>query len=88
MEWLNKFAVRIEEEWREWTSHAQLRESPEEWYARREKDMLSANPRFVLRQWVLEEVIAKVERDPISGRAILAKVLEASFRRDSMRAGC
>ncbi|THH07030.1 hypothetical protein EW146_g9443 [Bondarzewia mesenterica] len=34
-----------------------------------------ANPRFVLRQWVLEEVIARVERDPVRGRRALAKVM-------------
>jgi len=34
------------------------------------------NPRFVLRQWVLEEVIKKVEKDPDSGKKILGKVLQ------------
>jgi uncharacterized protein YdiU (UPF0061 family) len=29
----------------------------------RKKAMLSVNPRFVIRQWVLEEVIGKVEKD-------------------------
>ncbi|EJD39093.1 UPF0061-domain-containing protein [Auricularia subglabra TFB-10046 SS5] len=45
---------------------------------RREDDaepMLEANPRFVLRQWVLEEIIKRVEDDALSGRRALAKAL-------------
>jgi uncharacterized protein YdiU (UPF0061 family) len=42
--------------------------------------MNGVNPRFVLRQWVLEEVIAKVEEDAVSGRRILAKVLKVRLR--------
>jgi uncharacterized protein YdiU (UPF0061 family) len=34
------------------------------------------NPRFVLRQWVLEEVIARVEKDPVGGRRVLSKVMQ------------
>ena len=37
------------------------------------------DPRFVLRVRVLKEVIAKVEKDVVSGRT-LAKVLEVRFR--------
>ncbi|KAG6830659.1 hypothetical protein H0H92_015556 [Tricholoma furcatifolium] len=43
--------------------------------SRREQAMRLANPRFVLRQWVLEEVIKRVERDAESGRRVLAKVM-------------
>jgi serine/tyrosine/threonine adenylyltransferase len=74
--WLNKFAIRIEEERDEWISPT---EGPGEWYTRRRKEIIGANPRFILRQWILEEVIAKVEADPVSGRTILAKVLEVSI---------
>ena len=35
----------------------------------------AANPRFILRQWLLEEVIKKTEKDSLSGRRVLAKVL-------------
>lgn len=44
----------------------------------RQKSMKSANPRFVLRQWVLEEVIKRVERDSDSGKRVLAKVMHVS----------
>lgn len=48
------------------------------WEAAREKAARDANPRFVLRQWVLEEVIRKVEEDAVSGRRVLRKVLQVS----------
>ncbi|KAG6844217.1 hypothetical protein H0H87_008761 [Tephrocybe sp. NHM501043] len=38
--------------------------------------MRGVNPRFVLRQWVLEEVIRRVERDAEAGRKVLGKVLQ------------
>ena len=41
----------------------------------REKEMKGVNPRFVLRQWLLEEVIKKVEMDSDSGKRVLAKVM-------------
>ncbi|KZV61304.1 UPF0061-domain-containing protein [Peniophora sp. CONT] len=34
------------------------------------------NPRFVLRQWVLEEVIARTEADHVTGRRLLNKVMQ------------
>jgi uncharacterized protein YdiU (UPF0061 family) len=77
-QWLSKFATRIEEEKAQWASSAETTEGSEEWHTRRTKEILGANPRFILRQWILEEVIAKVEADPVSGRMILAKVLEVS----------
>lgn len=39
------------------------------------ESMHRANPRFILRQWVLEEVIKRVTDDALSGRRILAKIL-------------
>ncbi|THV03194.1 UPF0061-domain-containing protein [Dendrothele bispora CBS 962.96] len=62
--WLEKYAKRLEEE--------QAQGVEEEV---RIKEMKNANPRFVLRQWVLEEVIKKVENDELAGRRVLAKVL-------------
>ena len=73
--WLTKYSSRILEDREEWGSSSQ-----EEVDAARKRGMDEANPRFVLRQWVLEEVIAKVERDATSGRRILAKVLKVRFR--------
>jgi uncharacterized protein YdiU (UPF0061 family) len=75
-DWLEKYAVRIESEKEEWVSAS----SDGDWQAQREKDARLANPRFVLRQWVLEEVIAKVEADAQNGRYVLAKVMQVSNR--------
>jgi uncharacterized protein YdiU (UPF0061 family) len=75
--WLEKFAARIEREKEEWdgtTSEAV------DWQVRRETVARLANPRFVLRQWVLEEAIAKVEADAQSGRRFLAKVMQVRLR--------
>ncbi|KAH8100034.1 hypothetical protein BXZ70DRAFT_200765 [Cristinia sonorae] len=66
--WLQTYAQRIESERAEWEDSSMDEE--------REKAMRSANPRFVLRQWVLEEVIKAVERDMDSGKRILRKVLQ------------
>ena len=38
--------------------------------------MLHANPRFVLRQWLLEEIIKRVQDDTATGKRALAKVHE------------
>jgi len=64
---------------------ATARQGLQEWLAlyhvRRTDDdagattMLNVNPRFVLRQWVLEEVIKRVSDDAESGRRVLAKIL-------------
>ncbi|KAI0300900.1 hypothetical protein BC826DRAFT_931613 [Russula brevipes] len=70
--WLEKYAARIESEKEEWVGAS----SEGDWQARREKDTRLANPRFVLRQWVLEEVISKVEVDAQNGRHVLAKVMQ------------
>ncbi|EIW84072.1 UPF0061-domain-containing protein [Coniophora puteana RWD-64-598 SS2] len=73
--WLDKYARRIESERDEWAIGAGL-DSEGEVDAAREKAARSANPRFVLRQWVLEEVIKKVEGDHESGKRILGKVMQ------------
>lgn len=78
--WLAKYSTRIWEEREEWGNTPQ-----EEIDVLREKEMSGANPRFVLRQWVLEEVIAKVEKDAISGRRVLAKILMVRFRDHSVQ---
>ncbi len=71
-DWLEKYAARIESEKEEWVSAS----SEGDWENQREKDARLANPRFVLRQWVLEEVITKVEADAENGRSVLAKVMQ------------
>jgi len=70
--WLEKYAARIEREKDEWAGA----NSEGDWQAQREKEARLANPRFVLRQWVLEEVIAKVEAGAESGRSVLGKVMQ------------
>lgn len=70
MVWFEKYSERIFSEKDEWASG--------DFDLEREKVAKSANPRFVLRQWVLEEVIGKVEKDTESGKKILAKVLHVS----------
>ena len=69
--WLTKYSNRMSEERGEWGKNSQ-----DEIDALREKQMNGVNPRFVLRQWVLEEVIGKVEKDAVSGRRVLSKVLK------------
>lgn len=70
MEWLQEFSKRIEQDRENWN------DSPNDWLNARKIEARKCNPRFVLRQWVLEEVIKKVDEDYITGKRILAKVLE------------
>jgi uncharacterized protein YdiU (UPF0061 family) len=50
------------------------------WEEKREVEMLRSNPAFVLRQWVLEELISKLEETGVDGieegRKELARVLD------------
>lgn len=73
-DWLRKYAARIESERDHW--HGEAADVD----AAREKETKGANPRFVLRQWLLEEVIKKVETDAESGKRVLAKVLQVRSR--------
>ena len=70
--WLAVYAERIDSEREEWTKGRPNIDVD----AEREKEARGANPRFVLRQWVLEEVIKAVEKDAESGKRILRKVLQ------------
>jgi len=67
--WLTTYAKRIDREKAAWDSGSA-----------RKSEMLNSNPRFVLRQWVLEEVIAQVERDPEGAKRVLAKVLQMACK--------
>ena len=71
--WLELYATRINDEVAEWTAGASADIDNQ-----REQEMKNVNPRFVLRQWLLEEVISKVERDSDSGKRVLAKVMHVS----------
>jgi serine/tyrosine/threonine adenylyltransferase len=68
--WLDKYAQRIESERAEWGEGADQK---------REEAALAANPRFILRQWVLEEVIKKCGQDADSGKRVLRKVLQVGL---------
>ncbi|KAG8747335.1 hypothetical protein FRC10_001514 [Ceratobasidium sp. 414] len=70
--WLEKYAVRILEDRDEAGIEVDL--------ANRERQMRAVNPRFVLRQWVLEEVIAGLDEDAEKGRSVLVKVLDMASR--------
>ncbi|KAI6016655.1 hypothetical protein BKA83DRAFT_4497767 [Pisolithus microcarpus] len=67
--WLDTYAARIESEKTggEWG---------EDFDEMRERAAMAANPRLVLRQWLLEGVIKKVEHDPETGKYVLGKVMQ------------
>ena len=69
MKWLDKYAARIQSERDEWGADLD---------AKRRTAARAANPRFILRQWLLEEVIEKAEKDVDGGKVMLAKVLHVS----------
>ena len=72
VKWLEAYAQRIESEKEEWSEVEDIDSA-------RQKEMKDANPRFVLRQWLLEEVIGRVERDAKKGKRVLAKVMHVGF---------
>lgn len=74
-EWLSIYAERIERDLQggEWQ---QSEGSESDAWEKREREMRHANPRFVLRQWVLEEIIKRVQDDTVTGKRALAKVHE------------
>ena len=74
--WLTVYSRRIESEREEWTQGKLDIDVDTE----RERETREVNPRFVLRQWVLEEVIRAVEKDAKSGNRVLRKVLQVSQR--------
>jgi len=76
-EWLEKYARRIENERDDWVEAVDSVAGDMDAHIDRQRELAakSANPRFVLRQWVLEEVIKKVENDTDSGKRVLAKVM-------------
>lgn len=96
--WLEVYAKRatVEEEVQAWqkvdagSAALDLRKALETglkgegWERNRELGMKSVNPRFVLRQWVLEEVIDQLHKnldDIKESRKVLARVLDVSNAR-------
>lgn len=71
--WLKNYAARIESERGLWGGATDA-----DVETQREAAAKVANPRFVLRQWLLEEVIKQVETDAESGKRVLRKVLHVS----------
>ncbi|KAG6900226.1 hypothetical protein C0993_001295, partial [Termitomyces sp. T159_Od127] len=78
--WLGVYAARIGrgEERALWGADAD---------GERARAMRGVNPRFVLRQWVLEEVIERVEGDVEGGRRVLGKVMQMATRPFEMWGG-
>ena len=70
--WLHTYAARLqkEEEVTAWGGD----------WEKRESEMRKANPRFVLRQWVLEDIIKRVKEEGASGKKALAKLHEVRGR--------
>jgi serine/tyrosine/threonine adenylyltransferase len=76
--WLEKYAQRVmreREAWMKRVTENSDNTNADAWEKEREAYMRSYNPRFVLRQWVLEEVIKKCTKDTNVGKRILAKVM-------------
>ena len=68
--WLQTYAERITQEQGSWTGG-------EDWEAQRCVEMRKVNPRFVLRQWVLEETIKKLEEgEGLERRRVLGHILK------------
>lgn len=88
-DWLGKYAERVVREKEEWEGSKSMAngvngkgeaKSGNEWEEKRMREMRGKNPRFVLRQWVLEEVIKKVEDDSKEGKKVLAKIMHVRNR--------
>jgi len=89
--YLKNYCERVssEEEKTAWEeSHVEkdvkgVRLDGEGWEEKRQVEMLRVNPKFILRQWVLEELIGKLEStgtDRIEeGRRELARVLDVRY---------
>ncbi len=74
--WLKAYAARISAEQPAWEEHARGSATDATWETARCTEMRTHNPRFVLRQWLLEETIAKLEKgEGAARRKVLADVL-------------
>lgn len=87
--WLATFGSRVAREKDAWIAKRTLKVnggissetsgSEVDWESERTKVTRLANPRFVLRQWLLEEIILRMNLDPSTGKRALAKVHEVNY---------
>ena len=85
-EWLaflQKYADRINtpSEQSAWTT---ISSDGGDWALAREQEMKQHNPRFILRQWVLEELIASLQKDAEAVTGGQRNVEDASKARDAL----
>jgi uncharacterized protein YdiU (UPF0061 family) len=72
--WLKTYAKRVLEEDEHWQTAS---EQDQDWQEYRCEEMRKVNPRFVLRQWLLEETIKKLEEgEGLERRRVLAHILK------------
>jgi uncharacterized protein YdiU (UPF0061 family) len=77
--WLKTYAARVKSEQESWAA------SGEDWEEYRCAEMRKVNPRFVLRQWVLEETIKKLEEgEGLERRRVLAHILKVRSTTSSL----
>jgi uncharacterized protein YdiU (UPF0061 family) len=71
--WFKQYAAAIEEDRALWESVG------DKWEELRSAEMRAANPRFVLRQWLLEETIKKLEHGSgLARRKLLGDIMHVS----------
>ncbi|KZT51994.1 UPF0061-domain-containing protein [Calocera cornea HHB12733] len=74
-------SLQTRQSWQEWLkTYAERLEQEKSVDVERKERMRLANPRFVLRQWVLEEVIKRAQDDAEGSRPLLMKVLDMASR--------
>jgi uncharacterized protein YdiU (UPF0061 family) len=72
--WLKQYAATIEQDRNAWET------SEGNWEEKRSAEMRLVNPRFSLRQWVLEETIKKLEHgEGLPRRKILGDIMKVSW---------
>lgn len=81
--WLRIYAQRTLEDKEAWaakTESASKSGQSAGWETTRSAAMRKVNPRFVLRQWVLEELIGKLEHGPldVSPQEALGRIMDVS----------
>lgn len=80
--WLKHYAAVIEQNRDAWET------TEGNWEDKRSAEMRSVNPRFTLRQWLLEETIKKLEHgEGLPRRKILGDIMRVSSSED-FRQGC
>lgn len=73
--WFSKYAAAIEQDRSLWEA------AGDKWEEKRSAEMRAVNPRFVLRQWLLEETIKKLEHGQgHARRKLLGDIMHVSRR--------